>query len=62
MKNLRQLNETEIAQGDWLFRQRIESLQGVDEILEDVMQLLEDKQISGNTYSKFPQKGWRIKF
>ncbi|KAJ0272780.1 hypothetical protein CBS470a_012565, partial [Colletotrichum nupharicola] len=43
-KNLRQLNETEIAQGDWLFRQRIESLQGVDEIIEDVVQLLEDKQ------------------
>ncbi|KAF4915942.1 Arylsulfatase [Colletotrichum viniferum] len=51
MKNLRQLNETEIAQGDWLFRQRIESLQGVDEIIKDVVQLLEDKQIIENTYT-----------
>ncbi|KAI8297313.1 Arylsulfatase [Colletotrichum sp. SAR11_59] len=61
MKKLRQLNETEIAQGDWLFRQRIESLQGVDEIIEDVVQLLEDKKIIENTHIIYTtDNGWTI--
>ncbi|KAJ0383351.1 hypothetical protein COL922a_010660 [Colletotrichum nupharicola] len=61
MKKLRQLNKTEVAQGDWLFRQRIESLQGIDEIIEDVVQLLEDKQIVENTYIIYTiDNGWTI--
>ncbi|KAL0934496.1 arylsulfatase precursor [Colletotrichum truncatum] len=61
MKKLRQLNETEIEHGDWLFRQRIESLQGVDEIIEDVVNLLEEKGVIDNTYIIYTtDNGWTI--
>jgi hypothetical protein len=31
----------------------VEALQGVDEIIEDVIKMLEDKDIIDNTYSMF---------
>jgi N-acetylglucosamine-6-sulfatase len=53
MKNHPLLNETAIQQVDLLYRKRIESLQGIDEIVEDVLKTLEDRGQLENTYVIF---------
>ncbi|KAJ0109320.1 arylsulfatase [Diaporthe amygdali] len=47
------LNETQIAYADEQFRARIRSLQGVDEILEDVIALLDSRGQLDNTFIIF---------
>ncbi|KFA79191.1 hypothetical protein S40288_02392, partial [Stachybotrys chartarum IBT 40288] len=47
---LPRLNEPEIAKNDDLFRQRILSLQSVDDMVETVVQRLEELAILDNTY------------
>ncbi|KAF2144358.1 uncharacterized protein K452DRAFT_344391 [Aplosporella prunicola CBS 121167] len=44
------LNQTQIDQSDRLFRRRLESLQGVDDIVDDVVQMLKDKGVIEETY------------
>ncbi|RSL94366.1 hypothetical protein CDV31_014354 [Fusarium ambrosium] len=47
------MNDTVQAYADHSFRQRIRALQGVDEMMEDVIALLEDKGVMDNTYFIF---------
>lgn len=51
MKTLPPLTDDWIKFGDWLFQQRVEAVQGVDELIEDVVKMLEAKGVMDNTYS-----------
>lgn len=53
LKDLPYLNETSVAMVDNLYRRRVQSLQGVDEIVEDVVKKLDELGITDNTYSMF---------
>lgn len=53
MKPLLPLTRQWIDFGSWLFEQRVETLQGVDDIIEDVVGVLEAKGVIDGTYSAF---------
>lgn len=46
------MNESAINFADFVYRSRLQALQGVDEIVEDVVAMLEEKGVMNNTYSK----------
>lgn len=46
------MNETWIQAADKLHRGRLQSLLGMDEIIEDVVKMLEDNKAIDNTYSE----------
>ncbi|RMZ73629.1 arylsulfatase [Pyrenophora seminiperda CCB06] len=50
LRNLPRMNASAIDWADFTFRSRAQALQGVDEIIEDVVRMLEDKGIIDNTY------------
>ena len=52
IRSLTKMNDTEIAFSDLQYERRAEALLGIDEIIEDVVNLLEEKGIMNNTYSK----------
>lgn len=51
LRTLPLMNESAIDFADLTYRSRAQSLQGVDEIINDVVQMLEKKSIIDNTYS-----------
>lgn len=51
------LNSTEIEYLDQNYRARLESLLGVDEMVEDIIAKLEEKGVLDNTYSKLSIEG-----
>lgn len=55
LRNLKRMNDSAIAWADFTYQSRAQALQGVDEIIEDVVRMLEAKGIIDNTYSKFTQ-------
>lgn len=55
LRNLPIMNESTIEFADFAYRSRAQALQGVDEIIEDVVRVLETKGIINNTYSKLIQ-------
>lgn len=52
VKALRPLNLTDIDYADLNFQRRVESLQGIDELVEDVVRLLEERGAIDNTYGE----------
>ncbi|KAI0160569.1 arylsulfatase [Xylariaceae sp. FL1272] len=61
IKNLELLNQTSIDRLDGLYRARAQSLLGVDDIIEDVIAKLVEKQIIDNTYVIYTSdNGWHI--
>lgn len=52
IKDLLPLNSTQLEYCDFHHQRRLQALQGVDEIIEDVINLLEEKEQLENTYSK----------
>jgi arylsulfatase A-like enzyme len=52
LRDLAPLNSTQIDEIDLLYQRRLESLRGVDDIVDDVVEMLEKKGIIDNTYSK----------
>ncbi|KAI4600575.1 hypothetical protein KJ359_000934 [Pestalotiopsis sp. 9143b] len=50
LKNLTQMNEANITVLDAFFKARIQALQGIDEIIDDVVAKLEEKGVMDNTY------------
>ncbi|KAH7014423.1 alkaline-phosphatase-like protein [Microdochium trichocladiopsis] len=50
LRGLPLMNDSVIEFADYTYRSRAQALQGVDEIIEDVVQMLEDKQLQDNTY------------
>ncbi|KAF7548128.1 hypothetical protein G7Z17_g7271 [Cylindrodendrum hubeiense] len=53
LKNLDRLNDTQIDRIDLHYRRRIQALLGVDEIVHDVVEFLETKDLLDNTYIVF---------
>ncbi|KAJ3526385.1 hypothetical protein NM208_g11212 [Fusarium decemcellulare] len=53
LKDMKPMNSSSIDQADNLYRRRIQSIQGVDEIIEDVVKTLEAKGELDNTYVLF---------
>lgn len=53
MKDLIAMNDTAIAFADFVYRTRLQALQGIDEIIEDVIAKLEAKGVLDNTYVIF---------
>lgn len=49
------MNETQINWADMSYRRRIQSLQGIDEIIEDTIKYLKSKGEMDNTYCKHLQ-------
>ncbi|KAI1333037.1 arylsulfatase [Xylariaceae sp. FL0255] len=61
IKNLTLLNQTSIDRLDGLYQARAQSLLGVDDIIEDVIAKLEEKNILNNTYVIYTSdNGWHI--
>lgn len=56
LKDAPLLNASAIEFLDQSYRARLESLLGVDEIVEDILVLLEEKGVLNNTYSKLSSK------
>lgn len=52
VKNLPKMDNEAVDFADFVFRTRAQALYAVDEIVEDVVKLLEDKGVIDNTYSK----------
>ncbi|KAL4983178.1 alkaline phosphatase-like protein [Aspergillus falconensis] len=50
LRELPLLNSTQIDEIDQLYQRRLESLRGVDDIVTDVVELLADQGVIGNTY------------
>ncbi|KAH7141773.1 arylsulfatase [Dactylonectria macrodidyma] len=50
LRGLPSLNSSQIGEIDHLYQRRIEALQSVDDIIEDVVKMLEDKGVIDNTY------------
>lgn len=46
------MNDSAVNFADFVYRSRLQALQGVDEIVEDVIAMLEEKGVINNTYSK----------
>lgn len=53
MKDLIAMNDTAIDFADFVYRTRLQALQGIDEIIEDVIAKLEAKGVLDNTYVIF---------
>lgn len=53
LRTLSLMNQTAIDFADFTYQSRAQSLQGIDEIIEDVVRMLEKKGIIDNTYSTF---------
>lgn len=51
------MNESAINFADFVYRSRLQALQGVDEIVEDVIAMLEERGVIDNTYSKITAAG-----
>lgn len=51
LKDIARLNDSQVAHHDEHYRARLRALQGIDEIIEDVVNLLEEKGCLENTYS-----------
>jgi hypothetical protein len=52
LKEFKFLNQSQLNRIDEHYRRRVQTLQGVDEIVHDVVELLGEKNILDNTYSK----------
>lgn len=52
LKTLPLLNQTQINEIDHLYRRRLQALQGVDDIVKDVVAMLEEKNALEDTYGK----------
>lgn len=52
MQYLAPMNESAIDFADFVYRSRLQALNGVDEIVDDVVKMLEAKGVADNTYSK----------
>lgn len=52
LKDMPRMNSSFESQADALHRARIQSIQGIDETIEDVIDMLEEKGQLDNTYSK----------
>lgn len=50
LKDLPLMNDTVVNYVDWQYKSRLQALRGVDEIVEDVVELLEKKGILETTY------------
>ncbi|RYP52576.1 hypothetical protein DL769_010642 [Monosporascus sp. CRB-8-3] len=50
LRSLPRLNQAQMDEIDHLYRRRLDSLRGVDDIVEDVVKMLEDNNILNNTY------------
>lgn len=48
---LKQMNSSAIGFADFVYQSRLQALQGVDEIVEDVIAMLEEKGVINDTYS-----------
>lgn len=46
------MNDSAVNFADFVYRSRLQALQGVDEIVEDVITMLEEKGVINNTYSE----------
>lgn len=46
------MNDSAVNFADFVYRSRLQALQGVDEIVEDVVAMLEEKGVINNTYSR----------
>lgn len=46
------MNDSAVNFADFVYRSRLQALQGVDEIVEDVVAMLEEKGVMNNTYSE----------
>lgn len=44
------MNDSAIDFADFVYQSRLQALAGIDEIIEDVIALLEDKDVIDNTY------------
>ncbi|KAF5005111.1 hypothetical protein FDECE_8431 [Fusarium decemcellulare] len=53
VRDLPRLNQTHIEFNDWYYRQRLRSLQSVDEMIEVLVQKLEEHGVLDNTYIVF---------
>lgn len=53
LKDLPRMDDEKVAAADRLFRGRIQSIQGVDEIIEDVLKKLEEKGELEHTYGMY---------
>lgn len=45
------MNDSAIGFADFVYQSRLQALQGIDEIIEDVIAMLEAKGVIDNTYS-----------
>jgi len=52
IKELPLLNQSVVDFVDWSYRARLQALKGVDEIVQDVISLLQEKGVLNNTYGK----------
>jgi N-acetylglucosamine-6-sulfatase len=52
LRTLPLMNDSTMEFADFTYQSRAQALQGVDEIIEDVVRMLEAKGIIDNTYSK----------
>ena len=46
------MNDSAVNFADFVYRSRLQALQGVDEIVEDVVAMLEERGVIDNTYSE----------
>jgi N-acetylglucosamine-6-sulfatase len=53
IKDLTELTSTQIERINLHYRRRIQALQGIDEIVHDVVELLDAKGVLNNTYSEY---------
>jgi hypothetical protein len=51
LKDMKPMNAEAEASADRLYRSRLQSIQGVDEIIEDVVRILKERDQLDNTYS-----------
>lgn len=56
LRDLPAMNESIIHQSDLSYQRRVEALQGVDELVHDVIKALEKKGVLDNTYSKYDSR------
>lgn len=52
LKTLPLLNESQVDYVDWSHRSRLQALKGVDELVEDVLNLLESSGTLDNTFGE----------
>ena len=54
MKDLLPMDDEAIDWADFVYRTRLQALAGIDEIIADVIDVLQNKGVINNTYSKSP--------